>query len=153
MKGWDNEIATRYRAAALFMGGIAVLAIGMLVYLLERPADSVLFLPAALSLFDGQTHLSPLLGGPLPSFLHGMAFSLMTAALLGPGPRKAALACAFWAAINILFEFSQHAVIAKFLGGGMAGTFDPLDILAVLLGALAAFGLARKNNAKEGMRI
>lgn len=153
MKGWDNEIAARNSATALFMCGIAVLAIGMLVYSLERPADSVLFLPAALSLFDGQTHLPPLLGGPLPSFLHGMAFSLMTAALLGPGPRKAALACAFWVAINILFEVSQHTAIAKFSGVGMAGTFDPLDILAVLLGALAAFLFMQAVATLERARI
>ena len=151
MKGWGNETAARHRTAGLFMAGIAVLAVGVLVYSLERPADSALFLPAALSLFDGQTHLPPLLGGPLPSFLHSMAFALMTMALLGPGPWNAMLACVAWAAINILFEFSQHALFVKILGVGMAGIFDPLDLMAALLGALAAFGLARKDKAKEGM--
>jgi hypothetical protein len=135
------------------MAGIAVLAMGALVYSLERPVDSVLFLPAALSLHDGQTYMPPLLGGPLPSFLHSLAFSLMTAAMLGPGPRNAALACAAWATINTLFEFSQYPLFAKITGIGVAGTFDPLDILAALLGALAAFGGARKNKTKDGMHI
>ena len=150
MKGWNNGTATRHRGADLFMASIAVLAMGALVYSLERPADSVLFLPAALSLHDGQTYLPPLLGGPLPSFLHSLAFSLMTAAMLGPGPRNAALACAAWAAINTLFEFSQYPLFANLTGVGMAGIFDPLDLMAALLGALAAFGITWRYGMKEG---
>lgn len=150
MKGWDNETTTRYRGGVLFMAGFAALAAGALVYLLDRSADAALFPPAILSLHDGRAYLAPMAGGSLPSFLHSMAFALMTAALLGPGIRRSVLACAAWAAIDILFEISQHPLFAKSLGVGMAGTFDPLDISAALFGAVAAFGVTWKYGAREG---
>lgn len=153
MKDWDNGTAPRYCLVGLFASGVGVLAAGVLVYALDRPADSVPFLPAALSLHDGHAFLPAPLAGLLPTFLHTMAFALMTAAVLGPGPRKAVLAGAAWAAVNMLFEFSQHPLFAKTLGAGMAGTFDGLDLLAAPMGAAAAVLLAWKFRLDRGARL
>jgi hypothetical protein len=144
MKGVAFAGAVHSRGAKLFLAGLTVLAFGALVYALDRPADSVLFLPAVLSLHDGQAWIPPPLGGALPTFLHTLAFALMTAALLGPGPRCAVQAAAGWAVINILFESAQHPLFVKALGVGMAGTFDPIDVLAASAGAATAFLSARK---------
>lgn len=138
MKDRDNGTATRYRGGALFMAGFAMLAAGALVYSLDRPADSLLFLPAILSLHDGQAYLTPALGGPLPTFLHTMAFSLMTAALMAPTLRARLAACGVWVAVNWLFETAQHPALLEITGIGMPGAFDLLDMLAAPAGAAAA---------------
>lgn len=127
----------------LFLAGFAVLAAGALFYVLERPADSALFLPPALSLNDGHGHLPPALGGALPTFLHTLAFPLMTAALLPPTIRARFGGCGAWAAIETMFEAAQHPLVAKTFGAGMAGIFDPLDVIAALGGAATAFLLMR----------
>jgi hypothetical protein len=134
----------------LFASGVAVLAAGVLVYSLERPAGSVPFLPAALSLHGGQVWLPPALSGPLPTFLHTLAFTLITAAFLAPTRRAGLAACAAWAAVNIAFEASQHTAFRDFTGFGMQGRFDPLDLLAALLGAAAAYPFIRRPHSAEG---
>lgn len=144
MRGSETGAAARDRGAMLFLAGLAALAAGALVYMLERPADSVLFLPAALSLYDGGAWLPPALGGALPSFLHTMAFALMTAALLPAMVRARLAACAVWASIDILFEAAQHPLLVATVGTGMPGIFDPLDMAAALAGGTAAFVASRK---------
>lgn len=136
------------RPAGSFVLGLGALALGVLVYALDRPAGSVAFLPVGMAYDSG--FLGPL-AGPLPTFLHVLAFSLMTVAFLDPTRRARLAACGAWAGINWLFEAAQHPAFMEITGTGMPGVFDPLDLLAALLGAAAAFGVARKNKAKEGM--
>ena len=123
------------RPAGLFALGFAALVLGVLLYALERPADSVAILPAGL-VHDG-AFLGPL-AGPLPTFLHTLAFALMTAAFVAPTLRALLATCGVWMAVNIAFEISQHDVFREYTGIGLYGTFDPLDFLAALLGAVAA---------------
>ena len=124
------------RPAGLFVLGLGALALGVAVYALDRPAGSVAFLPAGLA------HDSGILGpfaGPLPTFLHAMAFSLMTATLLAPTLCARLAACGVWVAANWLFEAAQHPAFRDITGVGMPGAFDPLDMVAAPLGAAMAF--------------
>ncbi len=123
------------RPAGLFVLGLGVLALGVLVYTLDRPTGSVAFLPAGMVYDSGI--LGPL-AGPLPTFLHAMAFSLMTAAFLDPTWRARLAASGVWVAVNWLFEVAQHPAFMEITGIGIPGAFDPLDLLAALLGAATA---------------
>jgi hypothetical protein len=99
------------------------------------------------------------LGHWLPSAMHALAFSVFTAAALKPGCKTRVGACAFWGLVNAAFEFGQHPAFsarwaAELQGGAgdgvitrsvltylLRGTFDPGDVCAALLGALAAGAL------------
>lgn len=122
--------------AGLFALGLGALVLGVLVYALDRPAGSVAFLPAGMAYDSG--FLGPL-AGPLPTFLHTVAFSLTTAALLAPTRCARLASCGVWVAVNWLFEAAQHPAFRDITGIGMPGAFDPLDLLAALLGAAVAF--------------
>ena len=135
------------------------LALGLLVYLTDRVPGHASLLPA-LAWMSGHHHFGAL-GQWLPSFLHPFAFSLLTAATLRRQAAPHDSACVAWAAINLAFEFAQHpllkAPLATALQDGLGwtplaeplanyvlrGTFDPGDLLAVVLGALAAAGVLR----------
>ncbi len=138
------------RPVGLFVLGLGALAMGVLVYALDRPAGSVAFLPAGMAYDSG--FLGPL-AGPLPTFLHALAFSLMTAALLDPTRRARLAVCGAWAGINWLFEAAQHPAFMEITGIGMPGAFDPLDILAAMLGAAAAFLFMQGVVTPGGIRI
>lgn len=135
------------------------LALGLLVYLADRAPGHASLLPAVPGL-SGH-HFFGALGQWLPSFVHPFAFSLLTAATLRRQAAPHDGACVGWAAINLMFEFAQHpllkAPLAAALQDGLGwtpfarplanyvlrGTFDPGDLVAVVLGALAAAGVLR----------
>jgi hypothetical protein len=139
-------------AAALF-----ALLVGLLFYILSRPADSVYLF----TLFSySPTHYSNLFGVVgewLPSFIHTYAFILLTVLVVGSGPRVIIISSLFWVGIGWLFEWGQHTVVSVHLVTHMPewfstipvlensanyflyGTFDPLDLAAVVVGALAAW--------------
>jgi PKD repeat protein len=137
----------------------AALVVGVLVYLLDRSPGSAYFLPASFSLADGRTRWFGDVGGYLPDFLHVYALSLLTAAVLGATPRAALAAALSWWTIDSLFELGQHPLISlhisatvpawfdgiPFLENTAAyftrGTFDQWDLVAIALGALAAYGI------------
>ena len=141
------------RLPLLALAGLALL-LGVAVYGLDRPPGSAWFLPAAWSLAGSARPLG-VIAGQLPEFLHVFAFSLLTAALLPETRRAAWSACATWWLIDSLFELGQHPKLAPLLAtatGGLRGipllehtpgyfthgVFDPLDLLAIATGALAA---------------
>jgi len=135
----------------------AIMALGLGVYLLDRPADRVYFVPdwwqrgADIPLIFGS------LGGNLPSFAHVFFFTLITAAILAPWRLRMLSICLFWFCFDGLFELAQHEAIAVrlaefvpawFLNVALlentrpyllAGTFDPLDILSLAAGSLLAY--------------
>lgn len=135
------------------IGGGALL-IGMLLYATDRAASP----PALLPLFALST-VGPLFGVAaqwLPSFIHPLAFGLLSAAA---GPRSASPAygaCAAWWVVNVVFEIAQHPSIRVALADAVPsslgrtwpmrllanyldhGTFDLLDIAAATAGGLCA---------------
>jgi hypothetical protein len=139
----------RLNRAALWLSLVAVcsLLIGGLVYITQRPegssyVSSWLHLPSPM--------LWPGLAYNLPSFAHALTFSLLTIILLPKAPWQG---CAAWLTIETLFELGQHPAVSSRLAEAMPrysmlknffqhGTFDPLDLLAILLGCLLALVLA-----------
>jgi hypothetical protein len=96
-----------------------------------------------------------------------MAFSLLTAAVLGSGSRPAYGACAAWWAIDVLFELAQHPRLNALVADGIShlagpswvaqlfsdyalrGTFDVGDVIAATAGALAAAGVLFQMHPRE----
>ena len=142
--------------------GIAGLCLGELVYLFGRSPESYgfgLIVKNHLGFIVPQKPLFGVLVGNLPSFTHVFAFSLMTAGLLGLRRKGTLLICLIWFSIDALFETGQAlkpvslAIIPEWIKVHplpMAnlqeyfryGTFDIRDIVACLLGALAALLVA-----------
>ena len=145
--------------------GVGSLALGALVYMLDRPAATVYLLPHALS-FAGPHRWFGVLGGHLPEFIHVYGFILLTVAL-GLSPRRVVPICAFWWVVDSLFEIAQHPAIAPHLAAWLPnwfqhlpildhtadyflhGTFDPGDLVAIVLGTLVAYVTIRLIHSKE----
>ena len=74
---------TKFRSDAVpALAALGSLALGILVYALDRSPESVYFLPAAWSLAGVGDRWFGSLGGQLPEFAHVYAFSLLTVAIL-----------------------------------------------------------------------
>jgi hypothetical protein len=156
------------RAALLVFVGCASLSAGLLVYLADRVASHAALIPSIAAL--GGRNLFGALGQWLPSFVHPLAFSLFTAAVLKPGVAVCCAACTFWAVVNVAFEVGQHPALAgawtAALHGGVGesaiaratlyyflqGTFDPYDVCAATLGSLAAGALLLFGDHFQGER-
>ena len=132
---------------------LTALMAGVFVYLGERSGSGVYFLPES-----WQAIWSPSwIGLHLPGFLHTFAFSILTAVALVPSRSVVAASCVVWVFVNSLFEFGQVDTVAAeitrytpaWLGNWpvlenlnsylLAGTFDPVDVVFVVLGGAAAF--------------
>lgn len=96
------------------------------------------------------------LAGAAPTFLHVIALTLLCSAATSAARGPARAWCAFWAAVNALFEIGQHPQVAPRLAAALEsrcgwlsacestaryfvhGTFDPFDLLAAACGGGAA---------------
>jgi hypothetical protein len=155
------------RPAILWLAGGLALAIGMLVYLTDRPAAHTLLL-SHLAAGAGEHRLFGRVGGWLPAFAHALAFSLFSAALLAPRPPWEYGACAFWFAVNAAFELGQHpqirapladalhhalgdGPIARSVAGDfLQGSFDMADLAAAALGAAVAAAFLQGLRVRQG---
>jgi len=142
----------------LFTSAFLALVFGGGIYLLERPAGTAALLPSF------QLVSSSWLGQHLPGFCHVFSFSILTSYALQPWQAAPLLGCLFWVGINSLFEAGQIDVIASGIASAwpdwlqewpvlahvdayfLAGTFDPVDILFVVLGGLAAYCLMQRTS-------
>ncbi len=150
-------IAVGRNGAVPTLAALGALAIGVLVYALDRLPESVYFLPTGWSLADGRHVWFGSLGGQLPDFLHVYAFALLTAAVLVSSRRLALLSCVGWWGLDTLFEIGQHPAVSPAITAALPawfeavpflentglyfthGTFDPLDFIAIAVGAVAAY--------------
>ena len=147
---------------------LLALGIGASLYLLTREHASVYLL----TLLPPSFHLGEPLPcracDALPSFLHVYAFILISAYVLQPVNRRELLfLCLLWSGIEMLFEIGQIDSVASLFHAHLPawiqkvpllsvlddywllGTFDPLDLLFTVLGALAAFELLVRRLAPE----
>jgi len=145
------------RPAVLWLVGSGALALGVLVYLTDRSSSHSLMLPHIG--FQTPHRWFGAVGGWLPSFVHALAFSLFSAALLAPASRWEIGACGFWFAVSAAFEIGQHPrvrgplvdAMRHGLGQGpvarafenyfLSGTFDVGDLVAAALGAALAVSI------------
>jgi hypothetical protein len=136
--------------------GLSSLVVGLLIYLCDRQPDSntLLWAIGHRAALAGLPSLFGPISGQLPSFIHVFSFTLLTAGLLGCRFRGALAVSLFWLAVNVLFELGQQAGIPAGAGHGLAadrllgataldgffryGTYDPLDLVALLLGSVFA---------------
>ncbi len=136
---------------------IGVLAIGVLVYLLDRQPGSVYFIPDWISLANNLSPIFGQIGHHLPTFVHVYAFILLTVVVAVPAISKLVPVCLAWFAIDSLFEVAQLNPIAQWIGSHtpiwfsgipfldntadyfLSGTFDMLDLLSIATGALVAY--------------
>ena len=134
-----------------------LLAVGLLVYLLDRPADRIYFIPDGWKFAMGAGQVFGPVGAYLPTFVHVVVFVLISSVLLAPWHFRNMSICLLWFGIDSLFELAQHEAIATrvadivpswfegviFLENTssyfLAGTFDPLDLLSIALGSIAAY--------------
>ena len=149
-------------AAALF-----ALLLGLLFYLLSRPADSI-YLFTVFSYAPSQSFdFSGLIGQWIPSFIHTYAFILLTVIAIGNSPRVILVSSIFWVVVGWLFELGQHPsnsiliveYIPEWFSGILIlentasyflhGSFDTLDLLATVAGALAAWATYQITRQKE----
>ena len=140
----------------MLLTAIACLAmiLATAVYLTDRDAARALLMPDVGVHVDGK--LFGAIGQWLPSFVHPFSFSLLTAAALPVRSAPRYGPCLAWAAVNVAFEVGQHPMVSVRLANALQGelngmpfgqplaryflhgTFDAGDVVAVLLGALAA---------------
>ena len=144
-------MSMRRAGVALALLALAVLALGTLVYALDRGAGTAVLWPRALTR-QGGAPVFGTVGGSLPSLAHAFAFSLLSALALPWRRAWQAGACAGWAVVDALFEIGQHRALSGPLGELLPplanyfrrGTFDALDVAAGFVGAALAYGLLRR---------
>ncbi len=160
MKPGNRTLSDASLNKAVLLGAATLmLLLGIAVYVLDRESASVYFLTPFGSLDPGTSTFGSL-GGQLPEFVHVYAFSLLTAIIFNLSRRIVLLSCGFWWLIDTMFEVGQHPIISPhivsfipswfsrvpFLENTTSyflyGTYDPWDLLAILLGGLTAYGTA-----------
>ena len=135
---------------------VTALLAGVAFYWAGRPSGSALFLSLLPPSPPGQNSESfASWFGWLPTFAHVFAFSLLT--FLALGRRHLLFACLMWGVINALFELGQALpagtiqLLPDFLNFRSYfahGVFDPLDLVACVAGAWAAWALVRKGESR-----
>lgn len=138
--------------------GMLTLAFGVLVYVLDRPAQHVYFISGYFSLFDEGSLTFGVAGQNLPSFIHVFSLSLITIGVLNSTRYlHLALICLLWALVNTFFEIGQHNYVSEILIESipdwfdklplldatrfffLSGTFDVFDLIGIIIGATCAY--------------
>lgn len=145
------------RQSELFAIAFGALSIGVLVYVLDRQAEFVYFLPGWLSLHTQVGSVFGSIGDYLPTFIHVYVFILLTVIVAVPAIIRLIPVCLAWFTLDTLFEIAQLNPIAQWIGSHtpgwfsgvpflentadyfLMGTFDTLDLLSIAIGTLAAY--------------
>jgi len=140
--------------------GLSAIAVGMSVYLIDRNPTLVPFF-SSFSLYGLVPPVFGDQGFSLPTFTHAFGLSVLTVVLLGARGTAALCVCCSWLAIDLTLETAQHPAIATRIGSAIDagptwmsmlepvhrytayGTYDPLDMLSIILGAGLAFALVQ----------
>ena len=139
--------------------GIVALTFGVLVYVLDRSATAVYFVPDSWQFAESTPLLFGKLGLYLPAFFHALAFALFINVVAGR--RYIGLMCISWFIAEVFFELAQLDPIAFRISGVLpgwfanlpvlqnisshflTGTFDQIDVLFLLLGCATAYAICR----------
>jgi hypothetical protein len=138
--------------------GVVFLFIGGLVYLIDRSPDLTYFVyryGLILSLHNILPKIFGPFGNSLPDFIHVFSFILITAGIASCGKRGCFIISFSWLIIDWAFElgqgyssltlriipdwFSGIPILEAVEGYFRMGTFDFNDMIALLLGASAAY--------------
>ena len=140
--------------------GVAALGIGILVYLLDRRPEHTYFLArigVTHALAEGASPVFGMWSQNLPAFLHVFAFTLITGGILACGKTGSLVVALGWFATDVAFEASQKfpawfdrlippwfdtlPILESDRTYFRFGTFDVLDVIAIAIGAMAAYAL------------
>lgn len=153
----------------LFIGFIALI-FGGVYYLLVRPPETSYFVFRFfqdIDLFSFSLEKFPVGVHSLPSFIHPLAFILLSCGLLKSNRTECIVLSILWVAINWIFElgqllsdsianyiptlFSNIAFLENFESYFIAGKCCPWDLIAILLGGIAGcfIGLMTISNSVE----
>lgn len=139
--------------------GLTALALGVVLYLYDRPSSQIYFVPDLLSQYEGKPFMFGVIGYHLPTFLHAFAFCLLSTGILGSSTKEAFVICLFWLLIDGAFEIAQHPDIANGIipyipdwfkhipvldntaSYFIQGRYDPADLGAILIGTVVAYFL------------
>lgn len=135
--------------------GIVALTIGILIYVFDRSATAVYFIPDSSVIAKTTPLLFGPLGNYLPAFLHTLAFALFANAIAGR--RYIGLMCIGWFVAEAFLELAQIDAVAFRIAGllpnwfnewpilenvsshFLTGNFDTLDIIFLTLGCMTAY--------------
>ncbi len=139
--------------------GLAAVGVGVLVYLVDRRPEDTYFLfriGVTHTPFAGAAPVFGFLSQNLPAFLHVFAFILITGGILACRKKGALIVALSWSLTDAVFELGQRfpasaeifipqwfdtlPVLESARSYFRAGRFDPLDMIAIAFGALAAYG-------------
>ena len=147
--------------------GSVFLLLGLSVYLFSRPAWQFTLLPDFLFIEWFPTNNFGHYGDSLPSFLHVLGFSVLSAGIITTSKKAYVFICSLWAFINILFEILQSdifltlnkytffdeqlsAYVLNWLQNySLNAVFDYYDLLAILLGAMSAYWVLKQTQQRE----
>jgi hypothetical protein len=145
------------RQGELFVVATGALGVGVLVYVFDRQAEFVYFLPDWLSLHTQAGSIFGSIGDYLPTFIHVYAFILLTVIVAVPAITKLIPVCLAWFTLDTLFEVAQIDAIARWIAmhtpswfNGipflentadyfLMGTFHVFDLISIAMGTLAAY--------------
>ena len=138
--------------------GLTVLILGTLIYLTDRPPDQTYFLYKSslnISLHNTLPNLFGTIGNNLPSFIHVFSFILITAGIISSKKKGYIIICAGWFLVDLIFELGQEysSLVLKNIPDWFSdvpflentnnyffqGTFDVIDLAAVLFGSLTGY--------------
>lgn len=144
--------------------GSIFLSLGIITYIAFRPSGQATWIPEMISLDWSKFQIIVKIGNSIPSFLHILSFSLLTAGIMAQNKKNYMIICFTWFFINLLFEFLQANTVFTLLNSvsdnhdklnpllqwlknfSMYGVFDPKDIIALIIGAIIAYIVLIKSN-------
>ena len=135
---------------------------GGIIYLICRSGTPVYFLTYIFPEAVNSTGSAGYMCRSVPSFIHVYACILLIASVLNPSRAWLSLICFSWMIVELFFEIGQHPVFAQQLTEWVPlwfdgfpflevtkpyflnGTFDPVDVLFIIIGTAAALLTLRK---------
>jgi hypothetical protein len=153
------EVETRRQSQRFMVAvGCVALAVGILIYVFDRPATAVYFVPDSWQFAEATPLLFGSLSNYLPAFLHALAFALFIVVIAGR--RHMALMCIGWFVAELFFELAQLDSVAAQIAAALpdwfgnflilenvsshflTGRFDRIDVLFLMLGCATAYMIA-----------
>jgi hypothetical protein len=108
-----SAVNNRRAEYAQIGAALGVFFLGVLVYLFDRSAADIYFIPGWWRFADGTPTLFGAAGHNLPSFAHAYCFALLISVLLMPWRFAPLTICAGWFAVEAFFELTQIEMIAS----------------------------------------
>ncbi len=141
-----------------FSIGLLGLFIGWLVYVFDRSPEKTYFIfknYIGISFYGVIPKLFGSIGDNLPAYIHVFSFIMMTASFFHYSRKNYIFICLFWLIVDFMFELGQKfkfystSIIPEyfskipFLDNAesyfLNGTYDVMDLAAVVFGTLTAY--------------